>query len=45
MGKTDKPAAAAAELASSFGFEAVAPAAKAGRVRRVFDSVAGRATT
>ncbi|HRY24455.1 MAG: bifunctional demethylmenaquinone methyltransferase/2-methoxy-6-polyprenyl-1,4-benzoquinol methylase UbiE [Geminicoccaceae bacterium] len=42
MEKTDRPAAAAAELASSFGFEAVAPAVKAGRVRQVFDSVAGR---
>lgn len=42
MRKTDKPAAALAELASSFGFEEVAPEAKAGRVRRVFDSVAGR---
>lgn len=42
MGKTHKPAAAAAELAASFGFEKVEPGAKAGRVRRVFDSVAGR---
>jgi demethylmenaquinone methyltransferase/2-methoxy-6-polyprenyl-1,4-benzoquinol methylase len=43
---SDPPAApadaAAALLASSFGFDRVDPADKAGRVRGVFDSVAGR---
>ncbi|MEZ5826350.1 MAG: bifunctional demethylmenaquinone methyltransferase/2-methoxy-6-polyprenyl-1,4-benzoquinol methylase UbiE [Geminicoccaceae bacterium] len=33
---------AVAHLASSFGFEDVDPAAKSGKVRAVFDSVAGR---
>ncbi|MCB2053478.1 MAG: bifunctional demethylmenaquinone methyltransferase/2-methoxy-6-polyprenyl-1,4-benzoquinol methylase UbiE [Geminicoccaceae bacterium] len=33
---------AAARLAASFGFEEVAPPEKSGRVRAVFDSVAGR---
>ena len=39
----ERPASRAAEeLAGSFGFEPVDPAVKAGRVRAVFDSVAGR---
>jgi demethylmenaquinone methyltransferase/2-methoxy-6-polyprenyl-1,4-benzoquinol methylase len=37
-----KPVNAAEKLARSFGFEPIDPAAKAGRVRAVFDSVAGR---